>query len=191
MSELDRGRAADGAEAHPGAGPMPFFPGASGRPVPPPLPAPPPGPSLAPSAGSSAGSSATATAAPPVEGRITIGDEIAEKVAVLAALEAGGVCALGSGVRVRRSGDAVSGDAVTVDVGVVVEYGHVIRDVAAAVQAGVARMTGLMLGARVTAVNVAVEDVRRSPGAGSGEAGAGGAAPLPPTGTGPGTGHAL
>ncbi|GAA2147413.1 Asp23/Gls24 family envelope stress response protein [Actinomadura napierensis] len=186
MSELDRGRAADGAEPHPGAGSMPFFPGASGRPVPPPLPAPPPGPSMAPSAGSSAGSSATATAAPPVEGRITIGDEIAEKVAVLAALDAGGVCALGSGVRVRRSGDAV-----TVDVGVVVEYGHVIRDVAAAVQAGVARMTGLMLGARVAAVNVSVEDVRRSPGAGSGEAGAGGAAPLPPTGTGPGTGHAL
>ncbi|MDL4821401.1 Asp23/Gls24 family envelope stress response protein [Actinomadura opuntiae] len=188
MSELDKGRAADGAEPHPGAGSMPFFPGASGRPVAPPLPASPPGPSApASSAGAPPARSApTASAAPPVEGRIMIGDEIAEKVAVLAATEAGGVCALGSGVRVRRSGDAV-----TVDVGVVVEYGHVIMDVAAAVQAEVARMTGLMLGARVAAVNVSVEDVRRSPGAGSGEAGAGGAAPLPPMGTGPGAGHAL
>ncbi|WP_202125928.1 Asp23/Gls24 family envelope stress response protein, partial [Actinomadura physcomitrii] len=131
-----------------------------------PLPAPPAAPLAAVPAG--AAHAAPAGAAPPVEGRITVGDEVAEKVAVLAALEVGGVCALGSGVRVRPAGEAV-----TVDVGIAVEYGHVIMDVAAAVQAGVARMTGLMLGARVTAVNVTVEDVRRSPGPGSGAPGAG------------------
>ncbi|GAA0254645.1 hypothetical protein GCM10009527_058320 [Actinomadura nitritigenes] len=186
MTELDKGRAGDGgAEPRPGAGPTPFFPGAPGLPgpVPPPsgpLPAPP-------AAGPPGGAHAAQPAAPPrVEGRITVGDEVAEKVAVLAALEVGGVCALGSGVRVRSAGDAV-----TVDVGIAVEYGHVIMDVAAAVQAGVARMAGLMLGARVAAVNVTVEDVRRSPGPGSGEGGAAGSAPLPPMGTGPGAGHAL
>ncbi|MGI5329874.1 Asp23/Gls24 family envelope stress response protein [Actinomadura nitritigenes] len=184
MTELDRGRAGDGAEPRPGAGSTPFFPGAPGLPgaVPPPgapLPAPP--------AGGPPGAHAAPPAAPPqVEGRITVGDEVAEKVAVLAALEVGGVCALGSGVRVRSAGDAV-----TVDVGIAVEYGHVIMDVAAAVQAGVARMAGLMLGARVAAVNVTVEDVRRSPGRGSGEAGAAGSVPLPPMGTGPDAGHAL
>ncbi|WP_192808672.1 Asp23/Gls24 family envelope stress response protein [Actinomadura montaniterrae] len=160
MTELEKGRAGDGAEPRPGAGSTPFFPGAPGMPgpVPPPgapLPAPP-------------APAAPAGAAPRVEGRITVGDEVAEKVAVLAALEVGGVCGLGSGVRVRSAGDAV-----TVDVGIAVEYGHVIMDVAAAVQAGVARMAGLMLGARVSAVNVTVEDVRRSPGAGSGQVGAG------------------
>jgi uncharacterized alkaline shock family protein YloU len=185
MTELDKGRAGDGAEPRPGAGPTPFFPGAPGMPGP----VPPPGAPLPapPAAGPPGGAHAAPPAAPPrVEGRITVGDEVAEKVAVLAALEVGGVCALGSGVRVRTAGDAV-----TVDVGIAVEYGHVIMDVAAAVQAGVARMAGLMLGARVAAVNVTVEDVRRSPGPGSGEAGAAGSAPLPPMGTGPDAGHAL
>ncbi|MBO2463711.1 Asp23/Gls24 family envelope stress response protein [Actinomadura violacea] len=177
MTELDKGRAGDGAEPRPGAG-SPFFPGAPGLPgpVPPqgaPLPAP---PAAAPSAASpsaaaphdiashgtaspGAAPAPPAGAAPHVEGRITVGDEVAEKVAALAALEVGGVAALGSGVRVRSAGDAV-----TVDVGIAVEYGHAIMDVAAAVQAGVARMSGLMLGARVAAVNVAVEDVRPQAG---------------------------
>ncbi|QKG27554.1 Asp23/Gls24 family envelope stress response protein [Actinomadura verrucosospora] len=183
MTELDKGRAADGAEPRPGAGSTPFFPGAPGLPgtVPPPgtpLPAPPAAapssaapssvaPSTAPShntpphgtASPGAAPAPPAGAPPQVEGRITVGDEVAEKVAALAALEVGGVAALGSGVRVRSAGDAV-----TVDVGIAVEYGHAIMDVAAAVQAGVARMSGLMLGARVAAVNVAVEDVRRQAG---------------------------
>lgn len=186
MTELDKGRAGDGAEPRPGAGSTPFFPGAPGMPGPVPPPgAPLPAPPAPPAGGPPGGAHAVPPAAPPrVEGRITVGDEVAEKVAVLAALEVGGVCALGSGVRVRSAGDAV-----TVDVGIAVEYGYVIMDVAAAVQAGVARMAGLMLGARVAAVNVTVEDVRRSPGPGSGEAGAA-SAPLPPLGTGPDAGHA-
>ncbi|HEU5030723.1 MAG TPA: Asp23/Gls24 family envelope stress response protein [Spirillospora sp.] len=163
MTELEKGRAGDGAEPRPGAGSSPFFPGAPGLPGP----VPPPGAPL-PAPPAPAAPAAPAGAAPRVEGRITVGDEVAEKVAVLAALEVGGVCGLGSGVRVRSAGDAV-----TVDVGIAVEYGHVIMDVAAAVQAGVARMAGLMLGARVSAVNVTVEDVRRSPGAGPGAPGTG------------------
>ena len=43
---------------------------------------------------------------------------------------------------------------------IAVEYGCVIKDVAQAVQANVARVTGLMLGTRVAAVNVSVGDVR-------------------------------
>lgn len=111
-----------------------------------------------------------------VEGRITIEDEVIEKIAALAAMEVAGVAALvarpdpavpgpyagqaGTGVRA-----ALDGDEVTLDLVIAVEYGSVIRDVAKAVKANVARVAGVMLGARVAAVNVAVGDVRKPPGA--------------------------
>ncbi|MFC4053222.1 Asp23/Gls24 family envelope stress response protein [Actinomadura syzygii] len=96
----------------------------------------------------------------PVEGRVTVGDEVIGKIAGIAAREVGGISALverpgAGGVRV-----AVAGEEITLDVSVAVEYGTVIQDVAKVVQANVARVTGLMVGMRVVAVNVSVEDVR-------------------------------
>ncbi|MFC6936093.1 Asp23/Gls24 family envelope stress response protein [Actinomadura yumaensis] len=100
-------------------------------------------------------------------GRITIDDEVVVRIATLAALEVAGVVALtaregpgrGGGVAVRLRDEEVS-----LDLGVAVEYGSVIMDVATAVRANVARVAGLMLGRRVAEVNVAVEDVRVPPG---------------------------
>ncbi|XRQ15920.1 Asp23/Gls24 family envelope stress response protein [Actinomadura welshii] len=66
-----------------------------------------------------------------------------------------------------RPGDSRGGmdaDEVTLDVAIAVEYGSVIRDVADAVKANVARVAGVMLGARVAAVNVSVGDVRKPAG---------------------------
>ncbi|QXJ20109.1 Asp23/Gls24 family envelope stress response protein [Actinomadura graeca] len=102
----------------------------------------------------------------PVDGRITIEDEVIEKIATLAALEVPGVVGLAGrpgpderrgagGVRVR-----LHGDEVTLDLGIAVGYGNVIMEVARVVKSNVARVAGLMLGMRVVAVNVAVEDVR-------------------------------
>ncbi|TDD86336.1 Asp23/Gls24 family envelope stress response protein [Actinomadura darangshiensis] len=113
------------------------------------------------------GSSGDLTA--PVEGRITIGDTVIEKIAALAALEVDGVAALtaqgesAGNVRVVRK----DGDEVVIDVAIAVQYGIVIRDVAKVVKANVARVAGMMLGMRVAAVNVSVEDVRH---AGAGQA---------------------
>ncbi|WP_018658033.1 Asp23/Gls24 family envelope stress response protein [Actinomadura flavalba] len=108
-------------------------------------------------------------AADGVPGRITIDDEVIEKIALLAAQEIAGVIAVegraGSGgaaagerrapVRVRTHDDQVS-----LDLALTVEYGSVVLDVATIVRANVARVVGRMLGMRVEAVNVAVEDVR-------------------------------
>ncbi|MEO3828096.1 Asp23/Gls24 family envelope stress response protein [Actinomadura sp. B10D3] len=101
----------------------------------------------------------------PVEGRITIGDAVIGKIAAFAALEVEGVAALtardeapAAGVRVVQNEDEV-----TVDVAIAVDYGVVIKDVAKVVKANVARVAGMMLGARVAAVNVSVEDVRMPP----------------------------
>lgn len=112
-----------------------------------------------------------------VEGRITIEDEVIEKIAALAALEVPGVAALvarpgpaapgpgdgraGSGVRLHLGEDEVA-----LDLALAVEYGSVIKDVAMVVKTNVARAAGLMLGLRVTAVNVRVEDVRLPAGPG-------------------------
>ncbi|GLZ10874.1 hypothetical protein Acsp04_11090 [Actinomadura sp. NBRC 104425] len=101
-----------------------------------------------------------------VKGRVTIEDEVVEKIARLAALEVGGVAGLAGGPeRAGRPGTPgvrihLRDNAVTLDLAVAVEYGSVIMDVAKAVKANVARVIGLMLGMRVLAVNVSVEDVR-------------------------------
>jgi uncharacterized alkaline shock family protein YloU len=115
-----------------------------------------------------------------VEGRIHIADEVVEKVAALAATEVAGVANLGGdmeraieSVRERigignKRGDQgvkadVKGDEVAVSVTIMVEFGHVVLDVARRVQANVARQTERMLGLRVLAVNVTVDDVRTAP----------------------------
>ncbi|WP_067468757.1 Asp23/Gls24 family envelope stress response protein [Actinomadura macra] len=102
----------------------------------------------------------------PTDGRITIEDEVIEKIAALAALEVHGVVGLAGppGADERRGAGGVRvrlhGDEVTLDLGIAVGYGSVIMEVARVVQANVGRVAGLMLGMRVAAVNVAVEDVR-------------------------------
>lgn len=91
-----------------------------------------------------------------VEGRITVDDAVLAKIAALAALEVAGV----SGPSPAGTRVAVDDGEATVHLAIAVEYGCVIKDVAQAVQANVARVAGLMLGTRVAAVNVSVGDVR-------------------------------
>lgn len=183
MTGLDEGGTENG-EPGPEAGAMPFFPGpaarraahsAGGRGT-----VPAPGtPLTAPPAASAQPSDRPGAKALPmtlrgspsdvttvVEGRVTIEDEVIEKIAALAALEVAGVAAL-----IARPGPAGAGqvvapaqgedeDEVTLDLAIAVEYGSVIREVADAVKGNVARVAGVMLGARVAAVNVSVRDVR-------------------------------
>ena len=115
--------------------------------------------------------------APEVKGRIHIADEVVEKVAGLAAIEVEGVADLGGdfaraveSVRERiglgnKRGDQgvkaeVKGHDVAISITIMVEFGHVVLDVARQVQANVARKTARMLGLRVVEVNVTVDDVR-------------------------------
>ncbi|MBG6090276.1 Asp23/Gls24 family envelope stress response protein [Actinomadura viridis] len=113
-----------------------------------------------------------------VKGRITIEDQVIEKIAALAAMEVQGVAtssartsppspsetppglpgapAAPDGPRVRVH---LHDNEVSLDLSVAVEYGCVVMDVAKEVKAHVARMVGQMLGMRVVAVNVSVEDV--------------------------------
>ncbi|GAB3415465.1 Asp23/Gls24 family envelope stress response protein [Flindersiella endophytica] len=112
-----------------------------------------------------------------VEGLIEIADEVVEKVSALAALEVDGVVDLGGdvarlleNVRERigvgqKRGDqgvkaSITGDEVTINLTIVVEYGHVVMDVARNVQSNVAEQAHKMLGLRVAAVNVKVDDVQ-------------------------------
>ena len=114
-----------------------------------------------------------------MKGRITIADEVVEKVAGLATMEVEGVADLGGdferaveSVRERiglgnKRGDQgvkaeVKGQDVAISVTVMVEFGHVVLDVARQVQLNVARKTQRMLGLRVVEVNVTVDDVRTS-----------------------------
>ena len=114
---------------------------------------------------------------PEVKGRIHIADEVVEKVAALAAIEVAGVADLGGdferaveSVRERiglgnKRGDQgvkaeVKGHDVAISVTVMVEYGHVVLDVAREVQSNVAHKTRRMLGLNVVEVNVNVDDVR-------------------------------
>ncbi|MET7331371.1 Asp23/Gls24 family envelope stress response protein [Nonomuraea sp. NPDC005650] len=112
-----------------------------------------------------------------VKGRIKVADEVVEKVAALAALEVTGVADLGGdlarafesvrdriGIGSRRANQGVSAQIqdrqVAVSVTIVVEYGHVVMDVASEVKTNVARTVSHMLGMRVAEVNVTVDDVR-------------------------------
>jgi uncharacterized alkaline shock family protein YloU len=112
-----------------------------------------------------------------VRGRIDVADEVVEKVAALAALEVEGVADLGGdferaveSVRERigigqRRGDQgvkakITGREVAVDVTIMIEYGHVVMEVARAVKNNVASQTNRMLGLSVVEVNVTVDDVR-------------------------------
>jgi uncharacterized alkaline shock family protein YloU len=112
-----------------------------------------------------------------VKGRIDIEDEVVEKVAGLAAIEVDGVADLGGDVEravenVRehigvghRRGDQgvkahIDGRDVTIEVTIVIEYGHVVMDVARDVKHNVATQTTRMLGLRVVEVDVVVDDVR-------------------------------
>jgi uncharacterized alkaline shock family protein YloU len=112
-----------------------------------------------------------------VKGRIHIADEVVEKVAGLAAIEVEGVADLGGdfaraieSVRERigignKRGDQgvkaeVKGHEVAISVTIMVEFGHVVLEVARNVQVNVARKTHRMLGLKVVEVNVTVDDVR-------------------------------
>lgn len=112
-----------------------------------------------------------------VKGRIKVADEVVEKVAALAALEVSGVADMGGdlarafesvrdriGIGQRRGNQGVSAEIVdrqvAVDLTIVVEYGHVVMEVAGEVKANVARTVSRMLGLRVSEVNVTVDDVR-------------------------------
>lgn len=123
-----------------------------------------------------------------VKGRIHIADEVVEKVAALAATEVDGVADMGGdaeraiesvreriGIGSKRGNQGVKaevkGHEVTIDVTIMVEFGHVVLDVARRVQANVAVQTARMLGLRVVEVNVTVDDVRttRPESAGNGD----------------------
>ena len=112
-----------------------------------------------------------------VKGRIDVADEVVEKVAGLAAIEVEGVADVGGdferaleSVRERigighKRGDQgvkarISGREVAIDVTIMIEYGHVVVDVARKVQTNVAVQTNRMLGLNVVEVNVNVDDVR-------------------------------
>ncbi len=185
--ELDDG--ADGADATIGAHTASIDPAGAApapapwRPGPSPVATTAVSPTVAAPSASAAPAPAAATteaAARNVEGRIHIADEVVEKVAGLAATEVEGVADLGGdieraieSVRERigignKRGDQgvkadVKGDEVVISVTVMVEFGHVVLDVARRVQANVARQTERMLGLRVVEVNVTVDDVRTAP----------------------------
>jgi uncharacterized alkaline shock family protein YloU len=112
-----------------------------------------------------------------VKGRIKVADEVVEKVAALAALEIPGVADLGGdfergfenirdriGLGSKRAGQGVNAHIqdrqVAVDITLVIEYGHVVMEVANEVKTNVARSVSRMLGMRVVEVNVTVDDVR-------------------------------
>jgi uncharacterized alkaline shock family protein YloU len=113
---------------------------------------------------------------PNVKGRIHIEDEVVEKVAALAAREVNGVADLGGdlaravesvreriGIGNKRTDQGVKADVegneVFVSVTIMVEFGHVVLDVARRVQHNVAAKTQRMLGLKVVEVNVTVDDV--------------------------------
>jgi uncharacterized alkaline shock family protein YloU len=121
--------------------------------------------------------SAPPQAQPEVKGRIEVADEVVEKVAGLACMEVPGVADLGGDVEralesVRekigignKRGDQgikakINGREVTIDVTIMIEYGHVVMEVARNVKVNVASQTSRMLGLKVVEVNVTVDDVR-------------------------------
>ncbi|WP_344827661.1 Asp23/Gls24 family envelope stress response protein [Actinocorallia longicatena] len=114
-----------------------------------------------------------------VKGRIKIEDEVVEKIAAMAALEVAGVAGLGTGSgpssetldavrqrigmgeRAERGVQArVTENEIALEITLIVEYGSVVIDVAKIVKTNVARIVGLMLGMKVTSVNVTIDDVK-------------------------------
>jgi uncharacterized alkaline shock family protein YloU len=127
--------------------------------------------------GQGAGQAQAVAPGPEVKGRIEVADEVVEKVAGLACMEVAGVADLGGdieraleSVRERigignKRGDQgikakITGREVSIDVTIMIEYGHVVMDVARNVKANVAAQTSRMLGLKVVEVNVTVDDVR-------------------------------
>lgn len=115
-------------------------------------------------------------AAAQVKGRINVEDEVVEKIAGLAAIDVPGVADLGGdmeravesvrdriGIGTRRGDQGVrakiENKQVAIDVTIVIEYGHVVMEVAKAVKTNVAVSVNRMLGLRVVEVNVTVDDV--------------------------------
>lgn len=104
-------------------------------------------------------------------GNINISEEVLAALAGAAALEVEGVGALGSGLSSDMAARAgrkalskgvrltVAGDEVTVSIAVLVKYGHVVPDVAAAVQDAVKSALENTSGLRVAGVNVTVAGV--------------------------------
>jgi uncharacterized alkaline shock family protein YloU len=112
-----------------------------------------------------------------VKGRIEVADEVMEKVAALAALEVPGVADLGGdferglesvreriGIGQKRGNQGVraklEGRDVSLTITIMIEYGHVVMDVARNVKNNVALQANRMLGLRVVEVNVKVDDVK-------------------------------
>jgi uncharacterized alkaline shock family protein YloU len=111
-------------------------------------------------------------------GRTTIADGVVEKIAGLAAREVIGVHAMGGGLSrtlgavrdrvpggggksVSRGVKAEVGEVQTaLDLGIVVDYGVSIRDVAGAVRENVISAVERMTGLEVVEVNIAVTDVK-------------------------------
>lgn len=111
-----------------------------------------------------------------VKGVIDVADEVISKVTAAAAYEVDGVADLGSdvgnaldkmreriGIGKKDEGGGVEVDIGTgeaeIDVAVTVKYGHAIVDVAKRVQQNVAHQVNLMLGLKITAVNVTIDDI--------------------------------
>ncbi|WP_170323107.1 Asp23/Gls24 family envelope stress response protein [Acrocarpospora macrocephala] len=112
-----------------------------------------------------------------LKGKITVADEVVEKVTALAALQVPGVADLGGdferafesvrdriGFGSKRANQGVKAEIqdglVAIDVTIVIVYGHVVMEVAAEVQSNVATSVAQMLGMEVVEVNVTVDDVR-------------------------------
>jgi uncharacterized alkaline shock family protein YloU len=105
----------------------------------------------------------------PRSGRTTIAPDALLTIARLSALSTPGVARTspvpGGVNRLLRRGmeDGVRIEvrehSVSVDLYLVIEHGHNVRDVSRAVQAAVARAMGEMVGMEVTAVNIHIEDI--------------------------------
>lgn len=112
-----------------------------------------------------------------VKGRIDIADEVVEKVTAAAAYEVEGVADLGGNVQSAlemmrqrigigrkkedqaRVNTEIDGGEAEIDVAITIKYGYSIVDVARRVQVNVAHQSHVMLGLKVIAVNVTVDDI--------------------------------
>lgn len=111
-----------------------------------------------------------------VKGQIDVADEVISKVTAAAAYEVEGVADMGGdmgnalermreriGIGKKDEGGGVgvdiAGGEAEIDVAVTVKYGHAIVDVAKRVQQNVAHQVNLMLGLKITAVNVTIDDI--------------------------------